>query len=132
MKNISVIIFRILGEDVCVHECVCMCGCHLKKNQSFAFRLSENWPDPDSFQPERFLQDYDPYSFLPFSAGPFMCIGHSFALTEMKVVLARLLASFRFQLLPGYTYRRIRQLTMQPSPPLSLLVSSSSSSVTSA
>ena len=122
---LHLIIFRgFWGGFVCV--CVCVCLCCFWDFQSFGFRLSENWPDPDSFRPERFLRDYDPYSFLPFSAGPFMCIGNSFALTEMKVVLARLLASFRFQLLPGYTYRRIRQLTMQPSPPLSLLVSSSS------
>ncbi|KAK7094396.1 uncharacterized protein [Littorina saxatilis] len=86
-------------------------------------RLPENWEDPESFKPERFLQDYDPYSYLPFSAGPFMCIGHAFAMTEMKTVLARLLANFRFKLPPGYKYRRIRQLTLQPSPPLSLIVS---------
>ncbi|KAL8609195.1 hypothetical protein ACOMHN_058815 [Nucella lapillus] len=86
-------------------------------------RLPENWSDPESFKPERFLKEYDPYAFLPFSTGPYMCIGHSFAMTEMKVILARLLVNFRFRLPTGYTYRRIRQLTLQPSPPLSLVMS---------
>ncbi|KAK7474093.1 hypothetical protein BaRGS_00034699 [Batillaria attramentaria] len=86
-------------------------------------RLPENWDDPDTFKPERFLKEYDPYAFLPFSAGPFMCIGHGFAMTEMKVVLARLLRSFDLAMVPSYKYRRVRQLTMKPHPPLQLRVS---------
>nr|KAG5689872.1 hypothetical protein BaRGS_002383 [Batillaria attramentaria] len=67
-------------------------------------RLPENWDDPDTFKPERFLKEYDPYAFLPFSAGPFMCIGHGFAMTEMKVVLARLLRSFDLAMVPSYKF----------------------------
>ncbi|CAL1542566.1 unnamed protein product [Lymnaea stagnalis] len=85
-------------------------------------RLPENWEDPTTFKPERFLEPYDPYKFMPFITGPYMCIGHIFSLTETKVTLALILRHFKLSLTPGYKYRRIRQLTLQPSPPLTLTV----------
>jgi len=85
-------------------------------------RLESNWSDPDSFKPERFLEDYDQYKFIPFSRGPYMCIGVAFSLLESKVALALILRHFRFSLPDGYKYRRTRQLTMQPSPALQLVI----------
>ena len=51
---------------------------------------------PTAFVPERFLSDptWPPYAYLPFSAGPRACIGQSFALMEMALVLATLLQRF--------------------------------------
>uniref|UniRef100_A0A182K4T0 Cytochrome P450 n=1 Tax=Anopheles christyi TaxID=43041 RepID=A0A182K4T0_9DIPT len=53
-------------------------------------------PDADQFRPERFLQEPQPYSYLPFSTGVRSCIGQRFAMLEMKTVLVRLLSRFRF------------------------------------
>lgn len=59
------------------------------------------WDDPDRFDPGRFAPDAPPrdrFAFLPFGAGPRICIGASFALQEAVIVLATLLDRFRFSL----------------------------------
>lgn len=51
------------------------------------------YPDPGRFRPERFLERQpDPFAWIPFGGGVRRCIGARFALHEMRVVLATLLA----------------------------------------
>ncbi|NXJ08734.1 C340 protein, partial [Odontophorus gujanensis] len=64
-------------------------------------RDPEYWPKPEEFRPERFSKEnkknIDPYTFLPFGAGPRNCIGMRFALLIMKVALVVLLQNFSFK-----------------------------------
>ena len=51
------------------------------------------WDNPDAFDPDRFLPERGTQSgWLPFGAGPRVCIAAQFALAEIAVVVARLLA----------------------------------------
>jgi len=63
------------------------------------------WPEPEIFKPERFLPENKdkivPGSYCPFGIGPRACIGFRFALTEVKVAIARLLTEFKFSQAPG-------------------------------
>jgi cytochrome P450 family 4 len=55
------------------------------------------WGDvTHTFRPERFATDLPPYSFLPYSGGPRICIGYKYAPISMKVALTYLLRKFRF------------------------------------
>ena len=53
------------------------------------------WRAPEEFRPSRFIDDeIDRSSFLPFGAGPRMCIGRDFAYVEGVLMLARLASRF--------------------------------------
>ncbi len=65
-------------------------------------RRDQVWPDPDRFDPSRFLtgaSSRPSVDYLPFGLGPRMCIGRDVALIEAVLVLAGLLHSVR--VLPG-------------------------------
>jgi len=55
------------------------------------------WKDPDAFNPARFLGDASlphRFAYMPFGAGPRICIGAQFALTEACLVLAMVIQRF--------------------------------------
>ncbi len=74
------------------------------------------WDRPDAFDPSRFV---DPravprFHYLPFGDGPRICIGASFALQEAVIILATLLARFRFTPVPGRDPKPVMILTLRP------------------
>src|SRR5215831_10874930 len=59
------------------------------------------WKDPDAFNPARFLGDgtlAHRFAYMPFGAGPRICVGAQFALTEACLVLARIIQRFHVAL----------------------------------
>jgi cytochrome P450 len=75
------------------------------------------WTNPDGFDPTRFLPGAPPvdrFAYMPFGAGPRICVGASFALTEAVLVLARLLARFRVRLCGNGAVMPRALVTTQP------------------
>ncbi|KAF7664815.1 hypothetical protein LDENG_00165450 [Lucifuga dentata] len=58
------------------------------------------WKSPQEFNPENFLNDQGefvkPEAFMPFSAGPRMCLGENLARMELFLIMVTLLRKFRF------------------------------------
>ncbi len=77
------------------------------------------WDQPNAFMPSRFLPEnrdkIDRYQYLPFGAGPRVCIGQSFAIQEAVIILGVLLSQYRFDMAPGAEEPwPLQRLTTQP------------------
>ncbi len=77
------------------------------------------WDKPAEFRPGRFAPDCaetpDKYQYLPFGAGPRVCVGADFAMMQAQIILATILARFRFA--PGLPHPRpVMMMTVRPEP----------------
>ena len=75
------------------------------------------WDRPDHFIPERFMPGAvppDKFVYVPFSTGPRVCAGLTFALTEAVLCLAVLAQRFSLRLLPDAAIEPVCRLTLRP------------------
>jgi cytochrome P450 len=84
------------------------------------------WDEPDVFDPRRFLGEarerIDRFAYLPFGAGPRICIGQAFALQEAALVLATVVSRFSLQLAPGQAVWPLLRVTLRPGDGLRMIV----------
>lgn len=77
-------------------------GAHVSSQNWTISHDERYWQDPDSFKPERWLnerQSDNKGAFQPFSLGPRACIGINLAYLEMRVILAKMVWQYDFELL---------------------------------
>lgn len=76
--------------------------------------------DPERFWPDRWLGRPPPprFAYLPFGAGPRVCIGSHFALAEAALILATLLSVARFELVPQPPLVPSPSVTLRPRAPV--------------
>jgi cytochrome P450 len=81
-------------------------------------RRPEAFPDPERFDPDRFTPEREkalpPHAYIPFGAGPRICIGNHFALMEGQLVLATLAQKLRFELLSKAPVETDPLVTLRP------------------
>jgi cytochrome P450 len=103
-------------------EDVDLAGLRVRKGDSVlvtpwvTHRDARLFPEPQRFRPERWLDSPPPprFAYLPFGAGPRVCIGASFAQTEAVLVLAALLSRFRFELARDPAVELQASITLRP------------------
>jgi cytochrome P450 len=90
-------------------------------------RHVKRWEDPDRFDPGRFAPEKEAklprYQYLPFGAGPRICIGSAFAMIESTAILATLLQHARFAAVAGREPYPVARVTLHPRGGIPLAVS---------
>ena len=83
-------------------------------------RHAKLWDEPDRFDPDRFAagaaKARHRYQYIPFGAGPRICIGMGFAMLEATLILATLLRATRARLRERYTPGLKLRVTLRPFP----------------
>jgi cytochrome P450 len=76
------------------------------------------WEEPDRFDPDRFtperVRSRPRFAYFPFSGGPRLCIGETFALVEAQLVVAMVMQRYRLDLVPGTVVEPEVHLTLRP------------------
>jgi cytochrome P450 family 110 len=85
---------RWVASPVTIHGWALPQGVHAAACIYLTHRRADLYPEPSTFRPERFVgHEFAPSEFLPFGGGARRCVGMAFAMYEMKLVLATVLAS---------------------------------------
>ncbi len=76
------------------------------------------WENSDCFDPERFAPERATlrprFAYIPFGAGPRICIGAAFAMAEAMVILATIAQRYRLRLKPGFPVEPQGLITLRP------------------
>ena len=76
------------------------------------------WERPEIFDPTRFadeaLLNRSGPAYLPFGAGPHLCIGNNFAMMEARIILAMVAQRYRIRLRPGHPVEPKPGITLRP------------------
>ncbi|MFV0359311.1 cytochrome P450 [Tropicimonas sp.] len=84
------------------------------------------WQRPDAFDPGNFapgaVAARDRYEYLPFGAGPRVCVGSNFAMMQARIILSTLLARYRFTPAGGALPVPVMHMTVRPDPGITLRV----------
>jgi cytochrome P450 len=80
---------------------------------SLTHRRAELYPDPERFDPERFLRrSYAPWEYAPFGGGIRRCLGEPLALMQMRVILEELVREFEVRPVGNWGAGERRRHTM--------------------
>jgi cytochrome P450 len=83
------------------------------------------WHEPEYFRPERFLpenrESIERFSYIPFGAGPRICIGQRFAMLEAVIILAVVLRRVRLDWPSRQKVMPLERVTLRPTPGLMML-----------
>ncbi|WP_280497349.1 cytochrome P450 [Nocardia asiatica] len=106
-----IILMRVARDefDVCGHRIEA--GDHVAATPAISNRIPEDFPDPDAFDPGRYIDPeqadlVNRWTWIPFGAGRHRCVGAAFALMQLKAIFSLLLRDWEFEMTqPSDSYR---------------------------
>ena len=103
------------GYDIPAGSFVALCSYVTHRHPAF-------WDDPEGFDPERFSAERSRsrprYAYFPFAGGPRQCIGDSYAMLEMQLIVATVVQRFELELLPGRRIEPKAEISLRPDRPV--------------
>jgi len=106
-----ILVLRVVKEELEVEGFTVAPGKLVGASPAVSNRIAEDFPDPDAFVPERYLEPRNedranPWTWIPFGAGRHRCVGAPFAMMQLKAIFSVLLRHWDFELAqPPDTYR---------------------------
>jgi cytochrome P450 len=89
-------------------------------------RHEMHWDQPEVFDPDRFLagsgRKVKPFAYIPFGAGPRICLGKHFGLTELVLLFSFFTQKFDFSLRPGHRVQPLGRMTLRPSDGMPMMI----------
>jgi sterol 14-demethylase len=97
-----VLLLRVAQEDVEIGGYTVPAGTMVGATPRVSNRIAEDFPDPDAFDPGRYLDPRQEdlahrWTWIPFGAGKHRCVGNAFAMMQMKAIFSVILRDFEFE-----------------------------------
>jgi sterol 14alpha-demethylase len=106
-----ILLLRLAMEPMEVEGIHISAGKLVGASPSVSNRIGESFPDPERFDPTRYLEPREedlanPWNWIPFGAGRHRCVGANFAMMQLKAIFSVLLQDWSFEMAqPPETYR---------------------------
>jgi sterol 14-demethylase len=106
-----VILLRVVQEEVELAGHRIPPGTMVAASPLVSNRIAEDFPEPDRFDPGRYLDPrqedlQNRWTWIPFGAGKHRCVGNAFAMMQMKAIFSVILRDYEFEMAqPSADYR---------------------------
>ncbi len=106
-----IILMRVVAEEIELAGHTIAPGTVVAASPRVSNRIAEDFPDPETFDPGRYLDPrqedlQNRWTWIPFGAGRHRCVGNAFAMMQMKAIFSVILRDFEFEMVqPSEDYR---------------------------
>jgi sterol 14-demethylase len=106
-----IILLRVVQEEIELAGRVIAPGTMVAASPRVSNRIAEDFPEPDRFDPSRYLDPrqedlQNRWTWIPFGAGKHRCVGNAFAMMQLKAIFSVILRDYEFEMVqPSEDYR---------------------------
>jgi sterol 14alpha-demethylase len=106
-----IILMRVVQEEIELAGHTIPVGTVVAASPRVSNRIAEDFPNPESFDPGRYIDPHQEdlqnrWTWIPFGAGKHRCVGNAFAMMQMKAIFSVILRDYEFEMAqPSEDYR---------------------------
>jgi sterol 14alpha-demethylase len=106
-----ILLMRVAKQDIEIGGFTVPAGTMVAASPAVSNRIPEDFPEPDRFDPSRYLEPrqedlLNRWTWIPFGAGRHRCVGSAFAMMQLKAIFSVILRDYEFEMAqPSQSYR---------------------------